>query len=49
MNLPTPGDSTLELARQLLQIYKDKIAKQKPKAYKIRCKEIIGWLEGYVK
>ena len=49
MKLPTLGELTLELAQQLLQICKDEIAKLKPKAYKIRCKEIIGRLEGYVK
>ena len=49
MKLSTPGELTLESAQQLLQICKDEIAKLKPKAYKLRCKEIIRRLEGYVK
>ena len=49
MKLPTPGESTLESAKQLLQICKDKLTKLKPKAYKLRRKENIERLKGHMK
>ena len=49
MKLPTPGESTLESAKQLLQVCKDELAKLKPKAYTLRCKENIARLEGHIK
>lgn len=49
MKLPTPGESTLESAKQLLQVCKDELAKLKPKTYTLRHKENIAQLEGHIK